>query len=262
MTSPTPFPLPRPASVDLLRVSKVRARRSLLCSDIVGYTTLLSRLGDLAALNIVRRHDAIVRACARAHGGDELELRGDGFLMSFARRTDALACAIDVQRALAADRAAHGDGGVHVRIGLHTGDVLLERGRYFGLEVVVPFRLLDFAGADEIWISGVRDPSGLGTPVRGARELDLKGIPRPVRALRWTGKRRRAPRWTAVPRGPAPRSMRTRERPAAGRAVRLVQPRPGSASERREPWDLPRLPGPRPRRPRHTLAPGRGGFAP
>jgi class 3 adenylate cyclase len=182
MTSPIPFPLPRAASVDLLRVSKVRARRSLLCSDIVGYTALLSRLGDVAALQIVRRHDAIVRACARAHAGDELELRGDGFLMSFARRADALACAIDVQRELARDRAEHGDGGVHVRIGLHTGDVLLERGRYFGLEVVVPFRLLDFAGADEIWVSGSLPEATPGVRVSRAQDLELKGIPRPVRA--------------------------------------------------------------------------------
>jgi class 3 adenylate cyclase len=173
---------PAPRSFAPLRSSQVRLRRTLLCSDIVGYTNLLSRLGDRPALHVVRRHDAVVRGCAAAHGGQLLELRGDGFLVSFARRADALACAVDVQRELAADRAAHADGGVRVRIGVHTGDVLVERGRYFGLEVVVPFRLCEAAGADEILASGP-DEDASGVPARDVRELALKGIPRPVRAL-------------------------------------------------------------------------------
>jgi class 3 adenylate cyclase len=166
----------------LLRSSQVRLRRTLLCSDIVGYTGLLSRLGDRPALHLVRRHDAIVRGCAAAHGGRLLELRGDSFLVSFARREGALACAVDVQRELAADRAAHPDGGVRVRIAVHTGDVLVERGRYFGLEVVVPFRLCEAAGTDEILASGAPE-AGADAPAGRARVLSLKGIPHPVCAV-------------------------------------------------------------------------------
>jgi class 3 adenylate cyclase len=163
-----------------LRASKIRVRRSLLCSDIVSFTTLLSRLGDADALQIVRRHDAIVRGCAAAHGGEVLELRGDGFVVSFVHRSDALACAADIQRTLASDRAGSGDGGLHVRIAVHTGELFLERGRHFGLEMVVPFRLLDVAGADEILVSGLDE----GLEVSGeARAFSLKGIPRPVRAI-------------------------------------------------------------------------------
>jgi class 3 adenylate cyclase len=183
MQNSTAFPALCPTPIDALRVSKVRARRSLLCSDIVGFTKLLSRLGDTPALSVVRRHDAIVRGCAAAHDGDVLELRGDGFLVSFAQRADALACAVDIQRELAADRAAHRDGGVHVRIGVHTGDVLVERGRHFGLEVVVPFRLLDVAGSDQILASGGEDDAALGVLGRNARDLELDGIPRLIRAL-------------------------------------------------------------------------------
>jgi class 3 adenylate cyclase len=174
-------PEPLPLDVDFLRASKVRARRTLLCSDIVGFTTLLSRLGDTPALTVVRRHDAVVRECAEAYGGQVLELRGDGFLVSFLQRADALGCAVAIQRELAADREAHADGGVHVRIGVHTGDVLVERGRYFGLEVVVPFRLLEVAGADEILASDADDHPA-PVPFRGERELRLKGIGGTVRA--------------------------------------------------------------------------------
>lgn len=170
-----------------LRVSKVRVRRSLLCSDIVDFTRLLARLGDTAALQIVRRHDAIVRECAEAHAGTVLELRGDGFLVSFVRRDDAIACAIAIQRAMAADRASHPDGGVHVRIGVHTGELFAERGRLFGLEVVIPFRLLDHAGAGEILVSGGTGGGAADLAIGTPRELSLKGIPATVRAapLTW-----------------------------------------------------------------------------
>jgi class 3 adenylate cyclase len=168
-----------------LRASRVRVRRTLLCSDIVGYTALLSRVGDVVALHIVRRHDGIVRQCAAARRGEVVELRGDSFLVSFVKREDALACAIDIQRALAADRAEHADGGVHVRIGVHTGALFLDRGRLFGLEVVVPFRLLDHTDGDEILASGdPHDASSLD-----ARALELKGIAGRVRAVpvAWSG---------------------------------------------------------------------------
>ena len=183
MQTSTAFPPLRPTVIDILRFSKVRMQRSLLCSDIVGFTAMLSRLGDTPALTVVRRHDAIVRGCAAAHDGQVLELRGDGFLVSFERRADALACAVDIQRELATDRAAQPDGGVHVKIGVHTGDVLVERGRHFGLEVVVPFRLLEEAGPDEILASGAIDESAPGEPGINPRDLQLAGIPRPIRAV-------------------------------------------------------------------------------
>jgi class 3 adenylate cyclase len=199
MQNSSVFPRLRPAPIDLMRASKVRTRRSLLCSDIVGFTALLSRLGDIPALTVVRRHDTIVRGCAAAHDGEVLELRGDGFLVSFSHRADALACAIDIQRELAADRARQPDGGVRVRITVHTGDVLAERGRLFGLEVVVPFRLLEVAGADEILVSGAADDAALGVRVGNPRDFDLDGIPRPVRALEVV--------WQSTPCSVAPEAM-------------------------------------------------------
>ena len=87
---------------------------------------------------------------------------------------------MDIQRTLASDRAASPDGGLRVRIAVHTGELFLERGRPFGLEMVVPFRLLDVAGADEILVSGQDE----GPEIPGeARAFTLKGIPRPVRAI-------------------------------------------------------------------------------
>lgn len=198
----------REPSIDPLRASQVWVRRTLLCSDIVGYTGLLSRLGDRPALHVVRRHDAIVRSYAASHGGQVLELRGDSFLVGFGSPSDALACAVDVQRELAADRAAHPDGGVRVRIGVHTGEFLIERGRYFGLEVVVPFRLCDAAGADQILVSHPGD-GATEASTAGARDFALHGIPRPVRAVEVD--------WQPAPAAPAPGVAPAPLRAVAGR---------------------------------------------
>jgi class 3 adenylate cyclase len=216
-----------------LRASQVWVRRTLLCSDVVGYTGLLARLGDRRALHVVRRHDAIVRGCAAAHGGDVLELRGDSFLVAFTRRTDALACAVDIQRQLAHDRAYEPDGGVHIRIGVHTGEFLVERGRYFGLEVVVPFRLCDAAGADQILASGAEnerpeanatdcaaaeadtapgsgpDHATVPVPIVSERVLTLDGIPRLVTAAELD--------WRTAPAVPASGAAPTPQLAVAGR---------------------------------------------
>ena len=65
MAHPNPFAVSNSASINL-RGSRVRVQRSLLCSDIIGFTAMRSRRGDANALQIVRRHDAIVRGSAAA----------------------------------------------------------------------------------------------------------------------------------------------------------------------------------------------------
>jgi class 3 adenylate cyclase len=49
-----------------------------MLSDMHDYTGMMERMGDRAAHKIVADHDAIVRTQCEAHGGHEVELRGDG----------------------------------------------------------------------------------------------------------------------------------------------------------------------------------------
>ena len=155
MQNSTGFPPLRPTVLDALRLSKVRMQCSLLCSDIAGFTQMLSRLGDTLALTVVRRHDAIVRGCAAAHDGRVLELRGDGFLVSLERRADALACAVSIQRELASDRDRD------------DRDV----------------RAAEQWRRDEIPASEAEEGDSLGVTSRNARDFELKGIPRRIRAV-------------------------------------------------------------------------------
>ena len=56
---------------------------AVMFTDMAGYTAMTERLGDRAALGVVRAHNEIVRREVEAHGGFEVELRGDGFLVAF-----------------------------------------------------------------------------------------------------------------------------------------------------------------------------------
>lgn len=175
LLSTTSLPLDPPVRAP----SDQLTHRTFLCSDIVGYTSLLARVGDLRALMMIRRHDEIVSRCTREYGMEMLELRGDSFFASFADEEAALSCAIAVQRALDRDRARN--GGVHVRIGLHSGLVVEDNERHFGLNVVVAFRVTDAANADEIVCT--RDVPTPGYPICREDRLDLKGVPYPVPAV-------------------------------------------------------------------------------
>ncbi len=166
---------------------------TLMFSDLSGFTEMTERLGDEQALAIVQAHNAIVRREVAAHGGRELELQGDGFLLSFAAASAAVRCAIAIQRSFAAYSAAHPARPIGVKIGIHTGEPIREEGRYFGKAVILVTRIAGAARAGEILVSSVvRD---LGESARDlrfdpGRELALKGISgkRSVYQVRWSGR--------------------------------------------------------------------------
>ena len=84
---------------------------TFLFSDIEGSTRLVKALRDRYP-RVLAEHRRLVRAAIAAHGGHEVDVQGDGFFVAFGGATQAVLCALDVQRALAAHRwpAAPGSG--------------------------------------------------------------------------------------------------------------------------------------------------------
>src|ERR1700675_689349 len=76
------------------------AFRTIMFTDIVGSTALISTLGDIAAKNLVLDLDANVRTELAKHGGTAVDHTGDGIMASFPSPRDAIACAISIQRAV------------------------------------------------------------------------------------------------------------------------------------------------------------------
>jgi len=108
-------------------------------TDIEGSTGLLKRLGDQYG-DVLRAHRGIVRDTFGSAGGVEIDTQGDSFFFAFPRAREAVAAAIEVQRAHA--RTAWPDEAVvRVRIGLHTGEPAVGDEGYLGLDVVRAARI-------------------------------------------------------------------------------------------------------------------------
>jgi class 3 adenylate cyclase/tetratricopeptide (TPR) repeat protein len=156
---------------------------AILFSDIEDSTVLTEKLGDERWLEVLREHNAIFREQISRHEGYEVKSQGDGFMLAFPDPCEALECAIAVQRAFA-EREQAGEGEtLHVRMGLHTGEVISEEGDYFGKNVILAARIAAEALGSEILVSEeLRDAAasgngnGNGLRFDDGRELELKGL--------------------------------------------------------------------------------------
>ncbi len=158
---------------------------TVLFTDMVGSTNLLSRVGETAAEELRREHFGLLRAAIDAVSGREVKNLGDGLMVAFDGVGAALACAVAMQQALAAR-----PGKVEplaIRVGVASGEADVEDGDYFGLPVVEAARLCAKAGSGEILTTGLvrmlaRSRGGFDLVSVG--ELELKGLDEPVEAFR------------------------------------------------------------------------------
>jgi class 3 adenylate cyclase len=151
---------------------------TVLVTDVEGSTEMIERLGDERWFDLRRDHDEIVREHLRAHRGTEVDSAGDGFLLVFDDAGEALLCALDVQRALAEYNTENGTD-LHVRMGLHTGEVIRSEGGVVGRHVHVAARISGQARGGEVCVSSaVHDAlAGAGRFTFGeGSAVELKGL--------------------------------------------------------------------------------------
>ncbi len=164
---------------DLSRAADTNGSVTLMFSDMAGYTAMTERLGDREALRVVQDHNEIVRAQCEAHGGFEVELRGDGFLIAFPSALSGVRCGIALQRAFVEYNERHPEQPIRLRIGLHTGQAIRDVDKFLGKTVIQAFRIADLAAADEILVSEdvQQQVSGLGNlHFSDERLVTLKGF--------------------------------------------------------------------------------------
>jgi class 3 adenylate cyclase len=151
---------------------------TLLFTDIEGSTAMTERLGDQRWLELLRSHNAIVRQQTQAHDGFEVKSQGDGFMLAFQGARKALQCAIDIQRAFAADNE-EAEEPIRVRIGLHTGEAIKEGEDFFGKHVNLAARVAGQAQGGKILVSALLKEltESAGEFAFGkAQEVKLKGL--------------------------------------------------------------------------------------
>jgi class 3 adenylate cyclase len=126
---------------------------TLVFTDIVDSSGIITRLGEKVANEVSRDHDALIRDVVAKHEGIEVERTGDSFMLSFTSARRALECAVDIQRAVSRYDAEHPEARLMVRIGVDTGEVMAEEKGYFGKTVIRASRIMGVAQGNRIVVS-------------------------------------------------------------------------------------------------------------
>ena len=125
-----------------------RKLTTILAADADGYSRVMEadEVGTLGALRAAR---SVFSRLIERHHGRIANTAGDGLIAEFPSVVEAVQCAVEVQRELAADT----QNGLRFRIGVHLGDVLVDGDDLLGEGVNLAARLQSMAEPGGILIS-------------------------------------------------------------------------------------------------------------
>jgi class 3 adenylate cyclase len=148
-----------------------RVLATLVFTDLVDSTQVATRVGDGRWRELLSAHFEAARAELERYGGREVKTTGDGLLATFEGAARALHSAAAIRRVAARD-------GLHMRAGVHVGEVELVGNDVRGKTVHEAARIMAAAGRDEILVSeltrALAGATELAFEDRGAHEL--KGL--------------------------------------------------------------------------------------
>ncbi|MGZ8764111.1 MAG: adenylate/guanylate cyclase domain-containing protein [Acidimicrobiia bacterium] len=192
-SAPIPAPFSAPTSIESMasEVSQdLRPERvgvhdepgtlTVVFTDIEKSTDLAVSLGDAVWFGVLREHQQVVGAQAEKNAGRIVQSLGDGFMLCFRSARQALLFSIGLQHDLERQHVETPEFAVRVRVGLHTGEVLVDDGGdLIGRHVVVAARIADLADGGEVLASSlvkqIAEPRG-DVAFVDPREVVLKGI--------------------------------------------------------------------------------------
>src|SRR6516165_149760 len=155
---------------------------TLVLADVEGSTRLWESQSEEMTAAFARLDHALGDLVS-AHGGVRPVEQGEGdsFVAAFTRASDAVACALELQRAPLTP--------IRLRIGVHTGEVQLrDEGNYIGATINRAARIRDLAHGGQTVLSGTTEdlvadvlPADAWLVDLGRHEL--RGVPRPERVV-------------------------------------------------------------------------------
>jgi predicted ATPase/class 3 adenylate cyclase/DNA-binding CsgD family transcriptional regulator len=155
---------------------------TLLLADVEGSTRLWETQPDAMTAAVARLDQVVLDVVAARDGVRPVEQgEGDSFVIAFARASDAVTCALDLQRAPLAP--------IRLRIGIHTGEVRLrDEGNYIGPTINRTARLRDLAHGGQTVLSGatelmVVDQLAPDVSLTDLGTHPLRDLPRPERVV-------------------------------------------------------------------------------
>ena len=140
--------------LEILPADSSEGTATLMFTDIVDSTVLAEQLGDAAWTRLIAEHERALRELVDQHGGHVVKMLGDGSMLRFDSARAAVRTATEIQSQL-------GVGGLELRVGIHTGEVIRTSDDLLGITVNKAARIAAAARGGEILISStVRDLIG------------------------------------------------------------------------------------------------------
>jgi adenylate cyclase len=184
---------PKPSTTDLslaslaaagTRVSQGKRRlAAIMFTDMVGYTAL-GQSNESLSLALVEEQRKLIRPILGKHNGREVKTMGDAFLVEFASALEAVRCAYDIQRAIRDfNFSLPEDRRIHLRVGVHLGDIVESQGDISGDAVNVASRIETLAEDGGVWLTRqVYDQvvNKLDLPLAGVGTKRLKNVSTPI----------------------------------------------------------------------------------
>ena len=123
-----------------------RQLAAIMFADIVGYTAIMQE-DESQAFLFRNKFQKKLEDVVAIHRGDIIQFMGDGALCKFSSSTEAVRASLELQLEMRNTPL------VPLRIGIHTGDVMLEGNNAYGDGVNIASRLESFATPGSIFIS-------------------------------------------------------------------------------------------------------------
>jgi adenylate cyclase len=157
----------------------MRQLAAILFADMTGYTSLMQENEQLARLKRKRLKE-VLESSVGQFNGKILQNYGDGSLSIFSSAIDSVSCAIHIQHLLQQEPK------VELRMGIHTGDVIIEEEAIYGDGVNLASRIESLAVPGGIFISEKVHDEIKNQPNISTREMgyfELKNVKQPVRVF-------------------------------------------------------------------------------
>ncbi|MDH3650556.1 MAG: adenylate/guanylate cyclase domain-containing protein [Saprospiraceae bacterium] len=164
---------------------QTRQLAAIMFTDIVGYTKLMEK-SESSALKLRQRHRKVFELVTQKYEGKIINYYGDGTLSIFKSTVNAVKCAVELQKQYRQKPK------VPLRIGIHTGDIILTESDIIGDSVNLASRIesLGISGAvllsDKV-VDEIKNQEGL--PVKHIGQFHFKNVgkPRDIYALSLPG---------------------------------------------------------------------------
>ena len=126
---------------------------TIIFTDIEESTKYWHKFGDVEGRLMVDRHNRLLFPVVGKFKGRVIKTIGDSIMAAFAKPEYAIKAAIAMQQTMAMERQGDDSFRIRIRIGIHTGEAIVEKGDVFGDIVNVASRVEQKSKGNQILLS-------------------------------------------------------------------------------------------------------------